>query len=105
MIFVSSRRDLISKVMFSLRDIMLSKTELSWHCFFITCLPCVLLDNLNAPFPTMIGIQRDLFEGCVEEMCNLYLEALETPFEVPAPCIVDIDAGEILEIEMYKAMN
>lgn len=53
----------------------------------------------------MIGIQRDLFEGCVEEMCNLYLEALETPFEVPAPCIVDIDAGEILEIEMYKAMN
>ena len=64
-----------------------------------------MLDNLNAPFPTMIGIQRNIFDGCIEEMVSLYLDAFDTPFSVPAPCIIDIDLGEIHEVEMYKAMK
>ena len=61
-LFVSGRPDLISKVMFTLRDLILSKTDFQWHCFFITCLPTILIDNLNAPFPTLIGVLRPVFD-------------------------------------------
>lgn len=80
MLFVSERRDLISKVMFSLRDLLLHSTHFQWHSFFITCLPSILLDNLNAPFPTMIGIEKGLFDKRVEELSDLYVESLNTPF-------------------------
>jgi len=60
--------------MFSLRDALLNHTELQWHCFFITCLPTILIDNLNAPFPTMIGIQRQILDQSnIDEMYNLYM--------------------------------
>lgn len=101
LLFVSERRDLISKVMFTLRDLILQRTEFQWHCFFITCLPSILIDNLNAPFPTMIGIMRDLFDNSVDELCDLYLDAKDTPFQMASPCIVDIDQGKIMEIEEY----
>jgi hypothetical protein len=69
MLFVSDRRDLISKVMFSFRDLLLASTDFQWHYFFITCLPTILIGNLHAPFPTMIGLLRDLFEfDALDEM-------------------------------------
>jgi len=46
---------------------------------------------MNAPFPTMIGVLREIFDERVDEICNLYLKQVGTPFEVPSPIIVDID--------------
>jgi len=68
MFFVSDRRDLISKVMFTLRDLMLHQTDFSWLMFFVSCLPTILVDNLNAPFPVMVGIMRDIFDEQIEEL-------------------------------------
>lgn len=69
MLFVSDRRDLLSKAMFTFRDLLLQGTDFQWHYFFITCLPTVLIGNLHAPFPTMIGLLRDLFEyDALDEM-------------------------------------
>ena len=105
MFFVSDRRDLISKVMFTLRDLMLHQTDFSWLMFFVTCLPTLLVDNLNAPFPTMIGIMRDIFDDQIEELQNIYLSQKGTPFEVASPIIVDIDEGKLIEIEEYFAQK
>ena len=80
MLFVSSRPDLISKVMFSLRDLILENTDFTWHCFFITCLPTILIDNLNAPFPTMIGVVRGVFDQAADELYDLHVASLNTPF-------------------------
>ena len=89
--------------MFCLRDLLLGQTDFQWHCFFISCLPSCLIDNLNAPFPTMIGALRNIFDGCVDEMCDLHLQNIGTPFQVPSPVIVDIDQGQVMQIENYKA--
>jgi len=105
MLFVSNRRDLITKVMFTLRDLILHKTDFQWLCFFITTLPTILIDNLNAPFPTMIGVMRDIFDTAVDELHNLYVSSLGTPFSVASPCIVDIDEGRVMEIQEYKALK
>ena len=105
MVFISSRRDLITKVMFTLRDLILHKTDFEWLCFFITTLPTILIDNLNAPFPVMIGVMRDIFDTAADELHNLYVSSLGTPFSVSSPCIVDIDDGRVMEIEEYKALK
>lgn len=104
LIFVSERRDLISKVMFSFRDLLLGETDMQWHCFFITCLPTVLVDNLNAPFPTMIGVMKNLFDANVEEICRLHMANKGTVFATQSPVIVDIDSGKVMEIEKYQAL-
>lgn len=104
MLFVSDRRDLLSKVMFTIRDLLLQSTDFQWHYFFITCLPTVLIGNLHAPFPTMIGLLRDLFEyDALEEMLQQHKQAMGTPWETAGPCIVDIDQGLVFELEHYHA--
>ena len=105
MLFVSNRPDLISKVMFTLRDLILENTDFQWHCFFITCLPTILIDNLNAPFPTMIGVVRGVFDQAADELFDLHMASLNTPFKTDSPCIVDIDEGKIVEIIEYKALS
>ena len=77
---------------------------MQWHCFFITCLPTVLVDNLNAPFPTMIGVLKGLFDSNVEEICSLYMANKGTVFATQSPVIVDIDTGKVMEIEKYRAL-
>lgn len=105
MLFVSERRDLISKVMFSFRDLLLQSTDFQWHYFFITCLPTILIGNLHAPFPTMIGLLRDLFDfDALEEMIELQRQAIGTPWETAGPCIIDIDQGKVYELEHYHAI-
>lgn len=105
MLFVSDRRDLISKVMFSFRDLLLQSTDFQWHYFFITCIPKVLIGNLHAPFPTMIGILRNLFErDALNEMIEQHRSTIGTPWESAGPCIIDIDQGKIYEIEHYYAL-
>jgi hypothetical protein len=73
--------------------------------FFITCLPTILIDNLNAPFPTMIGVVRAVFDQAADELYNLYISSLNTPFSIASPCIVDIDEGKVMEIQEYKAVR
>jgi hypothetical protein len=46
----------------------------------------------------MIGVMRDIFDTSVDELHNLYVSSLNTPFSVASPCIVDIDAGKVMEI-------
>lgn len=103
-IFLSERRDLVSKVMFSFRDLMLSPSDFRWPCFFVTCLPSILIDNLNAPFPNMLGIQKELFDANVQELVVLFLGAKDGPFAVPSPVIVDVDSGKVIQIEKYYAL-
>lgn len=105
MIFVSSRRDLLSKTLFSYRDLILNSTQFEWHCFFISCLPSILVDNLNAPFPFLIGILKDIFDLNVNEYLKIYLDAKDTPFAQPSAVIVDIDNGQVMQIEKYSALR
>ena len=91
LIFISERNDLTSKVMFCLRDLLLGQTDFEWHYFFVCCLPGLLIDYLNAPFPTMIGVIRDIFDNNVDEVCTQYLKLVGTPFEIPSPIVIDID--------------
>lgn len=84
---------------------MLHHTDFSWLMFFVTCLPTLLIDNLNAPFPTMIGIMREIFDDQIEELQNIYLSQKGTPFEVASAVIVDIDQGKLVEIEEYFALK
>lgn len=51
----------------------------------------------------MMGVLREIFDERVDEICNLYLKQVGTPFEVPSPIIVDIDQGQVIQIENYKA--
>lgn len=48
---------------------------------------------------------RDIFDTSVDELHDLYVQALGTPFSVASPCIIDIDDGRVLEIQEYKAIK
>jgi hypothetical protein len=91
--------------MFSLRDLLLYPTDFEWHCFFISCMPSILVDNLNAPFPTLIGLIKPVFEQSLDEMASLYLQAKDTPFATPSPVLVDIDSGKVMQLERYHALR
>jgi hypothetical protein len=56
-------------------------------------LPYILVDNLNAPFPTMIGIQKETLAHQIDELTFLYLNSKNTAFPMESPVIVDIDEG------------
>ena len=102
MIFVSERRDLISKVMFSLRDMVLAPTDLRWQCFFITCLPSILIESLNAPFPMMLGVVKSLFMSNLEDLQHLHSDSSQM-FPTPTPVIVDIDSGKVCDLLKYRS--
>lgn len=68
-------------------------------------MPTILIDNLNAPFPTLIGVLRGVFDQAADELYDLYVSSLNTPFSMPSPCVVDIDEGKVMEIEEYKAVR
>jgi len=94
LVFVSHRRDLISKVMFTFKDILLSITGFKWQSFCVTCLPSLFIDNLNAPFPAMIGTLKEILESQIDEIFYLHLEGKEnTTYPSESPVIVDIDRG------------
>jgi hypothetical protein len=62
-------------------------------------MPCILLPNLQAPFPTMIGILTELFMQAIGELLEQHLQAKSTPWSSVGPCIIDIDEGKVFTIE------
>ena len=53
----------------------------------------------------MIGVVRGVFDQAADELYDLHVAALDTPFKTDSPCIVDIDEGKIMEIIEYKAIR
>lgn len=52
----------------------------------------------------MIGILREIFDKQIDELMRIYTDAKDTPFAIPSPVIVDIDNGQVMQIEKYSAL-
>lgn len=91
-LFVSANRDLISRVMFTMRDILINETDFKYQLSFIVCLSQNMIDQVKDPFGGMIGVVKDLM--------NKYAEGVENE-----SIIVDIDFGRIVSIDEYIAQR
>jgi hypothetical protein len=61
-LFVSANRALISRVMFTMRDILINQTDFKYQLSFIVCLSQNMIENLKDPFGGMVGVVRDLMD-------------------------------------------
>ena len=88
MVFVSDQPDLVSKVMFTIRDIIINQTDFKWQKFFIPCLPRKFIEHKESSLEGMIGVVRQVFDRNLEERSGAI--------------VVDIDEGKVFGIEEYK---
>ena len=91
-IFVSANRALISRVMFTMRDILINATDFKYQLSFIVCLSQNMIENLKDPFGGMVGVVKDLMDKHAEGVASDSI-------------IVDIDFGRIVSVDEFIAQS
>jgi len=95
LIVVGERRDLISKVVFSLRDLLLQKTGLELQGFLVACLPCTMLHSLDSGLPGIYGVGKSLLETEIDRL---------SAYQKNSPIIVDVESGQVMSVHLWRSI-